>query len=53
VSLVRAASEAGGPPSSDVAAQMGALSARLRLLSQANLALVLVAVLTMSTARYW
>jgi hypothetical protein len=53
VSLVRAASEAGGPPSPDVAAQMGALSARLRLLSQANLALVLVGVLTMSTARYW
>jgi uncharacterized membrane protein len=53
VSLVRGASESGGPPSPEVGAKMGALQAQLRVLSQANLALVLVSVLTMSTARYW
>lgn len=48
-----AAAESGEPPSPEIVAQMGALQAQLKILARVSLAFVLVAVLAMSTARYW
>lgn len=52
LALGRQVAESGGPPSPEVAAEMGAIQQRLKVFARASLALLVVAVLAMSTARY-
>jgi len=44
---------AGGPPSHEQVAKMQGLQERLRLISRTDLVLLLLAILAMSTGRYW
>jgi uncharacterized membrane protein len=48
----REVAASGGPPTPEVAAEIGALQGRLRTLARVSLGLLIVAVLLMSTARY-
>ncbi len=50
--LGRQVAESGGPPSPEVAAEIGAIQDRLKKLARLSLGLLLLAVLAMSTARY-
>jgi len=50
--LGRQVAESGAPPTPEVAAEMGAIQARLKVLSRVGLGLLIVTVLAMSTARY-
>jgi hypothetical protein len=50
--LGREVAASGGPPTPEVAAEIGAIQVRLRLLARLGLGLLLTAVLMMSTARY-
>jgi hypothetical protein len=43
----------GGPPPQDLAGQVPGIQARLKVFARLSLALLVVAVLAMSTARYW
>lgn len=52
LALGRQVAESGGPPSPEVAAEIGSIQARLRAFARVSLALLLFAVLTMATARY-
>jgi uncharacterized membrane protein len=52
LALGRQAAEAGGP-TPEQAAEMGAIQARLTILSGATLALIGLSVFAMATARYW
>jgi uncharacterized membrane protein len=52
LALGRRVAESGGPPSPEVAAELGAIQARLKLFARVSLGLLLFAVLTMATARY-
>lgn len=52
MALGRQAAESGGPPSPEVAAEMGAIQARLKLFARLSLGLLAIAVLAMATARY-
>lgn len=52
LTLGRQAAEAGGPPSPEVAAEMGAIQARLKVVARVSLALLLIAVALMAVARY-
>jgi uncharacterized membrane protein len=45
--------QGGGPPSPQLAAELGAVQARARTLAMWNFVLVAVAAFAMSTARYW
>ncbi len=53
LALGREVAASGAPPTPEVAAEMGALQGRLKVLARVSFALLLVAVLAMSTARYW
>ena len=53
LALGRRAAEEGGPPSPELAEQIRSLQGRLKTLSRASLGLIAIAVLAMSTARYW
>jgi uncharacterized membrane protein len=48
----RQVAESGGPPSPEIAAEMGAIQGRLKVFARVSLGLLLLAVLAMSTARY-
>jgi hypothetical protein len=50
--LGRQAAEAGGPPSPEVVAEIGAIQQRLKVFARLGFALLVVAVLLMSTGRY-
>jgi hypothetical protein len=52
LALGREVAASGGPPSPEVAAEMGAIQARLKFFGRLGFGLLLVAVLAMSTARY-
>lgn len=52
-SLAAQMKAAGGLPSADLIGQMAAAQARLKLISQVDTVLIIVAVLTMATARYF
>jgi uncharacterized membrane protein len=52
LALGRGVSESGGPPSPEVAAEMGGIQERLKILARVSLGLLILAVLAMSTARY-
>lgn len=52
LALGRQVAESGGPPSPEVAAQIGAIQTRLKVLARVSLGLLVLAVLAMSTARY-
>ncbi len=52
LALGRQVAESGGPPSPEVAAEMGAIQGRLKVFARASLALLVLSVLAMSTARY-
>jgi len=52
-SLAAQMKAAGGPPSADLIGQMAAAQTRLKLISQVDTVLIIVAVLTMATARYF
>lgn len=51
--LARQVAEAGGAPPAEVAAEIPVVQARLKVLAQVGLALILTAVLAMATARVW
>ncbi len=51
--LSREAAQAEGPPPPELAARIGALQARLKVLARLSLGLIVLAVLAMATARYW
>ena len=53
MALARRAAEAGGSPAPEVLAEIPRLQARLKALARTNLAFIAIAVLAMSTARYW
>ena len=50
--LGKQASEAGGPPSAELAAEIGATQRKLRLFARIVLVLLTVAIITMAAARY-
>jgi uncharacterized membrane protein len=52
LALGRQVAESGGPPTPEVAAEMGAIQGRLKILARVSLGLLILAVLAMSTARY-
>jgi uncharacterized membrane protein len=52
LALGRRVAESGGPPSPEVAAEMGEIQHRLKNFARVSLALLVLAVLAMSTARY-
>jgi hypothetical protein len=52
MALGRQAAQAGGPPSPEVAAEIGAIQARLKVAARVSLALLLVSVTLMAVARY-
>jgi hypothetical protein len=52
LAIGRQAAEAGGPTPEQLAA-MGALQGQLKVLARASLGLIVLAVVAMSTARYW
>jgi hypothetical protein len=49
----REVAESGGPPSPEQAAELAAIQARAKILARTSLALLIVAVAAMSSARYW
>ncbi len=51
LALGRQVAESGGPPSPEVAAEIGATQDRLKVLARVSLALLLIAVITMAIAR--
>lgn len=53
VDLGGAMAAAGGPPAPEQPARMGSLQSELKKYGQLDLLLLLVAVVAMSTARYW
>ena len=53
MALGRQVAEAGGPPAPEVLAEIPRLQARLKVLARTSLAFIVIAVLAMSTARYW
>ena len=53
LALNREAMQGGGPPSPEMAQQIGRQQMQLRNLARANLFFVAIAVLAMATARYW
>ncbi|HEX9124163.1 MAG TPA: hypothetical protein VF984_12555 [Actinomycetota bacterium] len=53
LALGRQVAEAGGPPTPEIAAELPALQARLKVLARTSLALIAIAVLAMATARVW
>ncbi len=52
LALGRQAAEAGGPPSPEILAEIGAIQHRLKVFARIGFAFLLVAVLLMSTGRY-
>jgi len=52
LALGRQVAESGGPPTPEVAGQMGAIQGRLKVLARVSLGLLVLAVLAMATARY-
>lgn len=52
MALGRQVADSGGPPSPEVAAEMGAIQVRLKTYARVSFALLVLAVLAMSTARY-
>jgi hypothetical protein len=52
LALGRQVAESGGPPSPEVAAEMGAIQGRLKIYARVGLALLVVAVVAMAIARY-
>lgn len=52
MALGREVAASGAPPEADVAAKIGALQARLRILARTGLALLTLAVIGMAAARY-
>ena len=52
LALGRQAAEAGGPPSPEVAAELGAIQHRLTIAARVSFALLVVAVTLMATGRY-
>lgn len=52
LALGRQVAESGAPPSPEVGAQMSAIQRRLKIAARVSLALVLVAVVAMASARY-
>jgi uncharacterized membrane protein len=52
LALGRQAAEAGGPPSPEIAAQIGALQQRLKVAGRISFALLVVAVMLMASGRY-
>ncbi|MGZ4150003.1 MAG: hypothetical protein ACXVQJ_08185 [Actinomycetota bacterium] len=52
LALGRQVAESGAPPSPEVAAEMGAIQARLKVFARISLGLLAIAVLGMATARY-
>lgn len=52
LALGRDVAASGGPPTPEVAAEIGAIQGRLRIYARVSLGLLIVAVLLMSTARY-
>jgi hypothetical protein len=52
MALGRQVAESGGPPSPETAAEMGAIQQRLKVAARVSLALLIVAVVTMASARY-
>ena len=52
MALGRQAAQAGGPPSPEVAAEIGAIQARLKVVARVSLALLLISVTLMAVARY-
>ena len=53
LALGRQVAASGGPPSAEVGAEMGVIQARLKSYARASLGLLVLAVLAMSTARYF
>jgi hypothetical protein len=53
IALGRQAAQAGGPPAPEAAAEMAAIQGRLKVFARTSLALIVVAVLAMATARAW
>jgi uncharacterized membrane protein len=47
------ATQEGGPPPPELAAQVPVLQARTKILARVSFALLVVAVITMATAKYW
>jgi uncharacterized membrane protein len=52
LALGRQVAESGGPPTPEIAAEMGAIQGRLKVLARVSLGLLVLAVLAMATARY-
>ena len=52
MSLGRQVAETGGPPSAEIGAELGAIQQRLKVAARISFALLVVAVVLMSTARY-
>lgn len=52
LALGRQVAASGGPPAPEVAAEMGAIQARLKVFARLSLSLLLVAVVAMASARY-
>ena len=52
LALGRQVAESGGPPSPEAGAEMAAIRQRLKIFARVSLALLVVAVLAMSTAKY-
>lgn len=52
LALGREVASSGGPPSPEVAAEMGAIQARLKAFARLSLSLLIVAVVAMASARY-
>jgi hypothetical protein len=52
LAIGRQAADAGGPPSPDQAAELGAIQQQLKVAARISFALLVIAVLLMSTARY-
>jgi hypothetical protein len=52
LALGRQVAESSGPPSPEVAAEMGGIQGRLKAFARASLGLLVLSVLAMSTARY-
>ncbi|MEO8475856.1 MAG: hypothetical protein ABI572_02255 [Actinomycetota bacterium] len=52
LALGRQVAESGGPPAPEVAAEIGAIQHRLKVAARVSLALLIVAVMAMASARY-
>ena len=52
LALGRQVAESGGPPSPEIAAEMGAIQKRLKVVARVSLVLLIVAAVAMASARY-